>query len=229
MKLKLLWAEDSVAHIGVLPVKIGNNRDFTIQYGGIADRDPMLYGKFPLSAIRQLKKHLSKCKIIPPGGEDPLGHVDCSKRSWNQSKIAHVGEAHCTIVSGFELAKILPDLMTEYEAETPEEAFQKVGLFDDYGNGLDFPMNINSVNGEPQYLVLPSFAHGSSGAFLIAAALKVPNWKKVRSTLGLPTMPPLPSGGEYYPHITIGYMYDPVLQKDIRKEVRKHEPQEVTR
>ena len=178
----------------------------------------MLFVPFPLSVVRQLRKHLSRCKTIPPRSLSEPGYLDCIARGWDQSPIAHVGEAHCTISVGRELSAVLPDLMAKYEVQTPEEALQKIGLFDESGNGLRFPVQIKS--GRRTFMVVPSPWYSDSGdVYVVIAKVNVPLWANVRSRLGLPEFPQLPRT-KYEPHVTIGYMYADT-EKKMRKQIRK--------
>jgi len=233
MLLRQLWCESTVKFVGRLPTVLGNGQDMTINLGGEHGRSPMLYAPFPLSAIRQLRNKLSKCKIIPPQ-YGKHGAVDCTKKSYSQTKLAHVGEAHCTI-QAFKIDEILKRLKHKHGTDNTQEALMAAGLFDRDGNGAKFPMRIKKGANGPDFLVVHSFAYkdewDNTNNLPIAIGIKVhaPYWEAVHNILGTNPYPVLPNGDTYTPHITIGYMHNrqpsPESEEespaDIRKQIRK--------
>lgn len=103
-----------------------------------------------------------------------------------------------TISMGAELSKALGD--------NPKEVLINAGLFDSDGNGIPTPV---SHTGIFKTLNAPFYKDEADpeGPSLIAELVKVPDFKKIRRSLGLSPMPEIPGlSGPYLPHITIGYV-----------------------
>lgn len=213
MLLRQLWCESTIGYAGKLPTILGSGQNMTLNFGGSKGKPPILFAPFPMSAIRQLRNKISKCKIYPP----QYGHqgmIDCKKKIHNQSKIAHVGEAHCTI-EAFRIKEALNNLQRQHKTNSPIEALTKSGLFNKQGHGIRFPMRVKSnPDGGPDILIVHSYAYAddwdspeSGLPIAIGAKIEAPLWEKVHEIIGTNPYPKLPNGDTYIPHITIGYMH----------------------
>lgn len=242
MYLRQLWCESKIGFVGQLSTILGNGQDMTLNFGGTRGKQPILFAPFPMAAIRRMRNRIAKCKIWPPQyGQQ--GMVDCSKPSYGQSKIAHVGEAHCT-VEMFRMQEALNNLQKQYGTESPVEALIHSGLFDQQGNGIQFPMRVrSSPQGGIDFLIVHSFAYADKWDTLetglpvvIGAKINAPLWEKVHEVLGTDPYLTLPNGDTYVPHVTIGYMHaqgkrpSPEAEQespaDIRQQIRQSYEQE---
>ena len=238
MRLRQLWCESTIGYAGKLPTLLGNGQDMTLNFGGSKGKPPILFAPFPMAAIRRIRNKLSKCKVWPPQyGQQ--GMVDCSKRTYGQTKMAHVGEAHCT-VEMFKMKQALKHLQQQYNTNDPIEALTRSGLFDKQGNGIKFPMKVKSSSeGGIDYLIVQSIAYADEYdtpetglPVVIGAKIEAPLWEKVHEILGTDPHPILPNGDTYVPHVTIGYMHaqskrpTPEAEQespaDIRQQMRRN-------
>jgi len=219
MKLRSLWCEAIFSYQGPLPARLGSGEDYTLHYGGASSWGgaTMLYVKYPFSHANALRRKISKCAIIPPAGTAP-GRIDCSERG--STKIAHIGEAHCTIAS-FELQPALKALAEKYDVPTDDDALKAAGLFDENGNGLKFPLNLKSGgDGRPELLVFSSQSYENipPGLMAIVAPIEITDdWYKIRDVLGLPGMPRV-GPNNYIPHVSLAYAHQDI---DIRRHARR--------
>jgi len=237
MYLRQLWCESTVGYAGKLPTLLGNGQDMTLNFGGSKGKSPILFAPFPMAAARRIRNRIAKYKVWPPQyGQQ--GIVDYSKQAYGQSKIAHVGEAHCTIEM-FRINQALEHLQKQYNTDDPIEALIQSGLFDKHGNGLKFPMKVKSnPDGGIDYLIVQSVAYADEYdtpdtglPIVIGVKIEAPLWGKVHEVIDTDPYPTLPNGDTYVPHVTIGYMHAQTKRStpeaeqqspaDIRQQIRR--------